>query len=193
MGEIIARWEWRTFADDLGKAEENLEKYECTLKRKSSEDYILSAKSMNNTKVRDELMDIKILKQVNDDTLEQWYPIMKEGFPISIGVLETVYENWHIAAPRFERGVYTYEQFLNELVAPNPDLKAVRVDKVRHGYMINDCIVEIAYVEFDGNPIKTMAVELADPALVMKTVRELELEGFENINYLKALKNYAGM
>ena len=34
-------------------------------------------------KVRDELMDVKHLLEVNDDGLEQWVPVMKAGFPVS--------------------------------------------------------------------------------------------------------------
>jgi hypothetical protein len=194
MGEIIARWEFRTFADDLGEAEKNIkENYECTLKRESSEVYILSRHSMNNTKVRDDLMDIKIPKEIDENKLEQWYPLMKAGFPVSPKVLKTVYENWNIDAPDFKRDEYTYDQFMSELVDPNPDLTAVNVFKERHGYMINECIVELAYLKFNDQPIKTMAVELADTGAVMKTVKELKLDTYENINYLKALKSFAGM
>ena len=38
---------------------------------------------MDNTKIRDMLMDIKTLQQVNGDKLEQWFPIMKAGFPLT--------------------------------------------------------------------------------------------------------------
>ena len=39
----------------------------------------------------------------------------------------------------------------------------VRVEKERHGFMINGCIVEIANLKFDGQPIRTVAVEMEDP------------------------------
>jgi hypothetical protein len=193
MGGIVARWEWRTFAQDLGPAVKNIEQHERTLRRESREDYILSRKSMNNTKIRDGLMDIKVLIQVNDAMLEQWYPILKEEFPIHTDALATVYENWMLRQPVFERDVYTYEQFINELVLPNSDLRLVAVQKERHGYMINNCIVEVAYVKFDDLPICTVAVEMADPELVIRTVEELELNKYTNINYLRALKDYAGI
>lgn len=60
--------------------------------------------------------------------------------------------------------------------------------KKRTGYTINNTIVEIAEVTVDGKVIKTAAVEMEDPTLVIKTVRELELDKFPNINYLRGLK-----
>jgi hypothetical protein len=72
-------------------------------------------------------------------------------------------------------------------------LKAVNVLKKRTGFTINNCIVEIAEVKVDDKWIKTAAVEMEDPALVIKTVRELELDTFPNINYLRGLKNLVGM
>jgi hypothetical protein len=59
--------------------------------------------------------------------------------------------------------------------------------------MINGCIVEMADLKFDGKPVRTVAVEMEDPGQVMATVKELQLVQFENVNYLKALKRFAGM
>jgi len=71
MNEIIPRWEWRSFGTDLGQAEKNLEKYECTRVLDSAEDYIVTTKGGNNVKVRDGKLDIKELRNTNGDTLEQ--------------------------------------------------------------------------------------------------------------------------
>ena len=49
----------------------------------SSELYIVPATDGDMVKVRDELMDVKHLLQVNDDGLEQWVPVMKAAFPLS--------------------------------------------------------------------------------------------------------------
>jgi hypothetical protein len=193
MDKIVARWEWRTFGEQFGEAEACVRAFTCDKVRKSSEVYILSRKSMDNTKIRDMLMDIKTLRQVNADKLEQWYPVMKAGFPLAQAVLAELFTAWKVEMPSLDRETYEYDAFLAELVARHPDLKAVRVEKERHGFMINNCIVEIADLSFDGRPIRTVAVEMEDPDNVLRTVRELKLDGFENINYLKALKKFAGM
>ena len=44
--------------------------------------YLLSA-AERNVKVRDGLLDIKLLREVDADGLERWEPVMKRGFPLS--------------------------------------------------------------------------------------------------------------
>lgn len=193
MQEIIPRWEWRTFTNDLGKAETNIRKHPEGKTRESSEVYILSEVSMDNTKVRDDLMDIKTLQQVNEDRLEQWLPIMKGTFPLPVSEIEKVFKCFKVALPKLERSEYTFQQYLDEVINKSKLLKAVNVHKKRTGFTINNCIVEIAEVTVEGKIIKTAAVEMEDPALVIKTVKELELDSFPNINYLRGLKNLVGM
>lgn len=193
MSEIIPRWEWRTFSNDLGKAEENIRRHPGGKTRESDEVYILSEVSMDNTKVRDGLMDIKTLQQVNEDRLELWLPIMKGQFPLPVSEIKKVFKCFRVALPNFARVEYTFQQYLDEVIKPSTLLKALNVHKKRTGFTINNTIVEIAEVTVDGKVIKTAAVEMEDPALVIKTVRELELDKFPNINYLRGLKNLVGM
>ncbi|MFH0733231.1 MAG: hypothetical protein V1773_00430 [bacterium] len=193
MSEIIPRWEWRTFTNDLANAEINIKKHTEGKTRESSEVYILSEASMDNTKIRDGLMDIKTLQQINEDRLEQWLPIMKGTFPLPVSEIEKVFKCFRVTIPKFERAEYTYQQYLDELIRPSNLLKAVDVQKKRTGYTINNCIVEIAEVTANGTTIKTAAVEMEDPELVIKTVKELGLDVFPNINYLRGLKNIVGM
>ena len=193
MENIIPRWEWRTFTKDLGKAEENIRKFPEGKTRESAEVYILSEVSMDNTKVRDDLMDIKTLQQVNEDRLEQWLPIMKGTFPLPVSEIEKVFKCFRVALPKFGRSEYTFQQYLAEMILPSKLLKAVNVLKKRTGFTVNNCIVEIAEVKVEDKWIKTAAVEMEDPAMVIKTVRELGLDAFPNINYLRGLKNLVGM
>ncbi len=193
MENIIPRWEWRTFTNDLGKAEENIRKFPEGKSRESAEVYILSEVSMDNTKVRDNLMDIKTLQQVNEDRLELWLPIMKGTFPLPVAEIEKVFKCFKVALPKFNRSEYTFEQYVDEVIKPSKLLRAVNVLKKRTGFTINNCIVEIAEVRVEDKWIKTAAVEMEDPALVIKTVRELGLDAFPNVNYLRGLKNLVGM
>jgi hypothetical protein len=193
MPEIIPRWEWRTFTSDLKKAEENIRKFPEGKTRESAEVYILSEVSNDNTKVRDDLMDIKTLQQVNEDRLELWLPIMKGTFPLPVAEIEKVFKCFRVSVPKFQRDQYTFQQYLDEVIRPSKLLKAVNVLKKRTGFTINNCTVEIAEVKVDDKTIKTACVEMEDPAMVIKTVRELELDGFPNINYLRGLKNLVGM
>jgi len=194
MGVIIPRWEWRTFGTaDFGEAETKIRKSGEARVRKSDEVYILSHKSMDNTKVRDDLMDIKTLQNTNDDTLEQWMPVLKAAFPLEEETLQQIFRSFNVSLPKLERTSYSFDQYINELVKPCEDLVAVDVKKERLGYMINGTIVEIAEVNFNGKPYRTIAVEHEDPKLVYDTVCELGLNDHENINYLRAMKKSVGM
>lgn len=193
MAEIIPRWEWRTFQIDLGKPELNIRSYPEGQTRESSEVYILSEVSMDNTKIRDGLMDIKTLQQVNENRLELWLPIMKGQFPLPASEIEKVFKCFRVSLPKKMKESYSYEEYLAELIKPSKLLKAVNVHKKRTGFTIDGTIVEVAEVTVDGKVIKTAAVEHADPDLVFATVQKLELNIFPNINYLRGLKNIVGM
>ena len=195
MATIIPRWEWRTFGKDFGESEAKIKAHEMSNFKKSSEKYILTAKtSEQNCKIRDDLMDIKSLQQVNADKLEQWYPTLKETFPMKKETIEKLFRDFfQVEVPAFERDEYTYEQYLEELVKPTEGLEIVDVYKERSIYVINEAIVEIAETKFNGVPNRTVCVEHIDPENVMKTVRELGLEGLPNINYIRAMKQAVGM
>jgi hypothetical protein len=193
MENIIPRWEWRTFGSDFGEAEKNVRTYPEGKTRESDEVYILSEVSMDNTKIRDELMDIKTLQQVNEDKLEQWKPIMKASFPIKEDDITKCFKSFGVKLPELKRTEYTYDQFLNELIGQQKELKAVNVHKKRTGFTIDNCIVEIADVRINDKSTRTIAVELEDPKNVIATVKKLGLDKFENINYLKGLKSSVGM
>ena len=80
MDNIIPRWEWRSFGRCFGEAEARLAALTPEGVQESDEVYLLSGAG-GNVKVRADLMDIKMLQQVNADGLEQWTPVMKAGFP----------------------------------------------------------------------------------------------------------------
>lgn len=195
MGVIIPRWEWRTFGKEFGKSEELIKAHELGNFKKSSEKYILTEMtSGENCKIRDDLMDIKSLKQINEDKLEQWYPTLKETFPMKKETIADLFTNFFkVEVPAFERDEYTYEQYLEEVVKPTKGLEIVDVYKERSIYVINEATVEIAETTFNGVPNRTICVEHEDPANVMKTVRELGLENLPNINYINAMKQAVGM
>jgi len=118
---------------------------------------------------------------------------MKAGFPIHINDLAIVYKAFGLPLPYLKKDEYPYEEYLEELIGKNPLLRTVQVHKKRFGYIIDECIVEIAEVKFDDIALKTIAVEHANPELVLKTVKKLGLDKYENINYIKAMKRTFGI
>jgi exopolyphosphatase/guanosine-5'-triphosphate,3'-diphosphate pyrophosphatase len=194
MEKIEPRWEWRTFGDDLSAEVEGIRDYGNSIDRDSEELYILSSGSNDNTKIRSELMDIKTPVRINGQTkLEQWTVLAKTAFPIHINELVLVYKAFGLALPYFERDQYSYREYLEELIMVNPYLKVVKVKKVRHGCKIDEAIVDVAEVQFDNVRQQTIAVEHVNPELVLQTVAKLGLAGYENINYIKAMKRIFGL
>jgi len=192
-GKIIPRWEWRTFGDNFGVSEEKIKSYEMGNFKKSSEKYILSRNSNENCKVRDELMDIKSLQQINDDKLEQWYPTLKEGFPLSQETITMLCKDFFkVEVPAMDKEAYDFEAYI-ELCKSVKDLVVVDVYKERSIYVINEAIVEIAETKFNGVPMRTICVEHTDPENVINVVRMLGADHFENINYIQAMKKAVGI
>jgi len=194
MAEIIPRWEWRTFGQVFGEAEDNIKKHPAGGFKKSEEKYILSKQSNNNIKIRDDLADVKTQLNVNSDKLEQWTVAMKQSFPAPKDNLEILFrEYFKVPVPAFTKDTYTYTEFLDELVGTSDQLVIVEVLKERQAYEINGTTVEIAETKFNGVPMRTICVEHVDSELVISTVRELGAAGFENINYINAMKTAVGM
>ncbi len=191
MATIIPRWEWRTFGNGFGDAEARIKGSGEPNTRQSSEVYIISKSSNDNTKIRNELMDIKTLKNVDRNKLEQWYPLMKSGFPLPHADLRKVFDAWAVPMPAID-GEVTYERFIDGIVGTHELLQAVSVTKVRHGYTIDDAIVELADLTINGEPIRTVCIEHADPDLVWRVVSELGLAEYENVNYVAAIKQVVG-
>jgi hypothetical protein len=153
--------------------------------------YILSKKSGENIKIRDTLMDIKVLRNAEND-LEQWFPIMKATFPIGAEEAAEVFKAAGVEVELNDADTWEYDAFISKMVDTNSDLKAVGVFKKRYGYMIEGATVEIADLTIDGKETRTTAVEDADPELVTRLVAKLGLNGYENISYIKAMRRMVG-
>src|SRR5689334_20296616 len=86
---IIPRWEWRTFGDGFRTADAVFARFEPSGIQDSDELYLV-APGDNNVKIRDDLMDIKVLREVDSNGLERWEPIMKASFPLQPDDVGTV-------------------------------------------------------------------------------------------------------
>lgn len=199
IGEISKpRFEFRTFGRDFAEVAYLMTRLsvpvpEIVWERTSEETYIISkTNDINNTKIRDGKMDIKTFVQ-EVDGLEQWNPLMKGRFPMKAEILEKeVFPAFKVEIPKLKKDEYTLEEFLS-IVKKHPDLQAVSVQKERFGYMINDTICEYANVWINGAMVVTVNSESTEIEDIKKTIKDLGLEGIENINYLQAAKRVVGM
>ena len=192
------RFEFRTFGQCFCDEHKRMARLsipvpEKVWERSSDEIYILSrTNDINNTKIRDGKMDSKTYVQTIDG-LEQWNPLMKGEFPIAKEVLEKeVFPAFMVEMPALTKDTYTYDEFI-DMVEAHPDLAAVRVHKQRFGYMVNDTICEVGNVLINGAKVVTINSESTEVEDIKKTMKDVGLEGVENINYLQAIKRVIGM
>ena len=178
------RWEWRTFGirDDVfaGRAPDRVQE--------SDELYVLSVARGDTVKVRDELMDVKHLEQVNDDGLEQWAVVMKAEFPLAAEQARSILEGLRVPVPPLERDGYD----LDDLLQGRSDLLAVPVHKHRSRYTIDGCMAELTEVTTPHGSTRTVAIESEDAGRVSAAVCDLGLGDRANTNYPQGLKALVG-
>ena len=168
---MAARWEWRTFGDDFGDAEDRLGALTPDRVGETDEVYLVSRTSDVSVKVRDETLDMKERIAVADDGLEQWQPVVKQPFPVHVPDAQRVFD------------------------ALEADVRVVPVHKRRAHYLIDGCMAELTELTSAEARTRTIAIEAEDPELVRTTVRALGLEGRRvtcMARGLKALVGYGG-
>jgi exopolyphosphatase/guanosine-5'-triphosphate,3'-diphosphate pyrophosphatase len=152
---IIPRWEFRTFGHEFGAAEASFAALTPSEPHDSDELYLLprdEASAANVVKVRDDLMDVKALREVSKDGLERWEPLFKVGFPIGAADVGRVLEALHLPPASLTREAYTLDQLLDDLVGPSGTVRTIRVHKRRVRYTVDGCMAELSDVTADGRP-----------------------------------------
>jgi exopolyphosphatase / guanosine-5'-triphosphate,3'-diphosphate pyrophosphatase len=193
MAPIVARWEWRTFGHDFGAAESRFAALGPGKVQNSAETYLLASGSDANVKIRDELMDIKILERVDSSGLEQWRPVFKEPFPLAAAAVAQVQSALGVTHLASSADGLALERLLRDLGRPDSRVRVVAVRKTRNRYQVQGCVAELTDVVADGKPVRTVAIEDADPARVIAAVAHMGLDRFPNISYPRGLKQLIGM
>jgi exopolyphosphatase/guanosine-5'-triphosphate,3'-diphosphate pyrophosphatase len=186
MSPIIPRWEWRTFGAPFGAADAALAALTPRGIEESDELYLLSEDG-DNVKVRAELIDIKVLREVDRHGLERWEPVLKASFPLDAADVAAVFEALHKPLPKLSRKAYALDELLDELVEPSGAIRVRSVHKRRVRYTIDDCMGELSDFEVDGRHTRTLALEAEDPAVVMANVIALGLRDRVNTNVPRGL------
>jgi exopolyphosphatase/guanosine-5'-triphosphate,3'-diphosphate pyrophosphatase len=189
---IVPRWEWRTFGERFGTADDYFAALSPEIVKESNELYLLSTDADDTVKVRDGLIDVKHLEHVNDDGLEQWRPVTKAAFPLPAAEVGSVLATLRASASSVARPAYTLDELLQELVHPSHDLMAVQVHKRREHYTLGGCMAELTAVRTDFGVTRTIAVESEDASRVITTVRELGLDSRPNVSFPRGLKALVG-
>ncbi len=183
---IVPRWEWRAFGDEFGEAERRLAAGSQDALEESDEAYILSAAGDASIKLRAGVLDVKRLEQVDDAGLERWRPVLKGAFPMSPTDVATIKAALGV---HVDAGVDT----LDELLAADPGVMALDVHKRRARTTYGGCMAELTDLTTPHGTTRTLAVESADPALVLAALRDLGLDARPNICVARGLKALVGL
>lgn len=187
MEAIVPRWEWRSFAASFGDADQRFRELSPGKVQESDELYLLSPSCDANVKIRDDLMDLKTLEQVDEHGLQQWRPVLKAAFPLPAAEVAKVSDALEVA-PLPRRSAWALEALQAELTHPSRGVRAVAIHKKRQRYTVGGCLAEMTEVVADGRSTRSVAIEFEDPARVWAAVQEMGLARFENTSYPRGLK-----
>jgi exopolyphosphatase/guanosine-5'-triphosphate,3'-diphosphate pyrophosphatase len=179
---IIPRWEWRTFGSNLGAADAHFATLSPTGVQESDELYLLLGDGPN-VKVRDDRLDIKVLRETDDAGLQRWEPILKASFPLDAEEAGTVFEALDLAVPAVPDVGWTFEGLLSGLAASDVRTRTIPVHKRRTRYAVGGCTAERSQVRTGDRATTTIAIESEDAEAVAAAVRTVGLEDYLNVSY----------
>lgn len=189
-------FEFRSFGQDFGEAEEKLNMLGKDIAPKESYDYYILSEVNHkyNILIRNKRLIIKELISTVEN-LEKWNVEFDQHFPISKEIIEnTFFPAIGLEAPNLEEKEYDIISFIEEVVNQDPDLKIVEVFKSKIEFIYNNCNCEIAKNLINGAFIKTFNIESENVRELLDTLDEMEITGnFTNTNYPLKIKQIIGL
>lgn len=194
--KIIPRAEFRVFGRsviaDLEKKIWDVKANLFAARVMPEEIYFLSKETNEaNVKVRDNLLDIKTKVGETPEGYEIFQPRGKFEFPVKKTELAEILTHLKVDIA-LNQEQYTLDEFI-KLANAHHQLSAVRVEKMRYGFMVNGIICEYAKVWFNGAMVETACCESENYADMKQVVELLGIASLPNTNYLKAAKQVIGM
>jgi len=191
--KIIPRWEWRCFAPSLTTIAQAVAVPSDAASRESDEIYVIDPRGTENVKVRDGILDIKQLRQIDANGLELWEPVFKASFPLSRSDLAAASAAWPLPLQTLPRETYTIEQFIEGAISLRTDLRVVRVHKSRRTFTFAGCIAELVRLAVESRTLESFSLEHEDPTRILAALLTLGLDGHANTNYSLGLSRALGL
>lgn len=189
--KIVPRWEWRCFAPSLATIAQAVAIPSDAASRESDEIYVLDPRGTENAKIREGVLDIKRLRQIDADGLELWEPVFKARFPLSRSDLAAASAVWPPPLETVRRETYTIEQFIEEVISLRADLRVVRVHKSRRAFTFAGCIAELVRLAVECRTLESFSLQHEDPTCT--ALLTLGLDGHANTNYSLGLRRALGV
>src|SRR4051794_24542868 len=140
MADIVPRWEWRTFARRVPRADTTLDAMTPTSVHESDDLYLL-APGGDNVKIRDGMVDIKVLRETDRAGLQRWEPVLKTAFPLDNETVRRVFRSLRLPLPADPPTQLSADALLATAEGSNGP-RAIRVHKRRARYTVAGCLAE---------------------------------------------------
>ena len=191
--KIVLRWEWRCFAPSLAAIAQAVAIPSDAASRESDEIYLLDGGGSANVKIRDGVLDIKRLRQIDADGLELWEPVFKARFPLGRSDLAAASAVWPLPLETLPGETCTVERFIEEVISLRADLHVARVHKSRRAFTFAGCIAELVQLTVDSRTLESFSLEHEDPKRILAALLTLGLDGHANTNYSLGLRRVLGL
>ena len=154
----------------------------------SRETYIVTRLNIeSNVKIRGKHLQVKGLKG-RLQMLEQWEPIFSKKFPVSSEDVEnSVFPPLGLDVDLDEEAELDEEALL-AIVAEQPALATIVVDKRRTLYDLGNYEAEFCELEIGEERLHTVAIETPEADAARQALRDLGLEAAENESYAALLQ-----
>lgn len=192
---IVPRWEWRCFAPSLASVARVVPVPPASTPKESDEIYLLDLTRTENAKIRDGVLDIKRLREVDDHGLELWEPVFKSKLPLQQADLIRAFEAFGVRIDAAPRDTCSLDQLIDEVIAPRSDFRVVRVHKSRRGFTFDGCISEFATITLAAEKIalESFSLEAEDPECILAALRLIGMDSHTNTSYPAGLKRALGI
>jgi len=185
----VTRFEFRTFGTNLTPVRRKMEALGTGEDQPlSRETYIVTRLNIEcNVKIRGKHLQVKGLK-ARLQMLEQWEPIFSKKFPVSSEDVENlVFPPLGLDVDLGEETELSEEALL-ALVAEQPALATIEVDKRRTLFDLDGCEGEFCVLGIGEEGLHTVAVEAIEADAAKRGLRDLGLEATENESYASFLQ-----
>lgn len=188
MAEVVPRWEWRTFAGAVPRADAVFDALTPVSVEEGDELYVLS-RGGDNVKVRGGLMDIKVLRETDAAGLQRWEPVLKATFPLDAEAVRAVLQGLRRPAAVVPPDGLDLDGLLAAAdIDADGGPRAVRVHKRRARYTVAGCLAERTVVEAGGHRTISIAAESIRPTDVLAAIDAMGVRDYCNLDVPTGLR-----
>lgn len=177
-----SRWEWRIFSEKpLNRLAPLFKKLHRANAKKNRDLYVVSRLTDANLKIREGMLEIKIMLEASPCGAERWRPAFRCPFPPSQELFANISGYTGLSLPlEFEEGI----------IRPTDQLAVVEIEKSRDIYLVENTIIETGTARFEGHKLWSLCAESADLSQLQYFIRGCHMENEHTESYVTLLKKY---